>query len=201
MSFPIFFKMEIKKSWRKSCDFVISNPVSGVSWRDLIVQALHNQRTAQIHINLSVHTPSALSAQTEAPAHSHGGGSGCADPRAEGPHCPAHFVPLIHGTNLWKCRCSKVHKHKTQPGPRWPAQREKTILTFHLWLMWGFLVENFQQWIPGNTVSCRFEKLLWPKNQLNSPTLQDQGRAASPQHSLSVVPKLNLKDPKENAPA
>lgn len=57
MSFPIFFKMEIKKGWRKSCDFVISNPVSGVNWRDLIVQALHNQRSAQIHINLSVHTP------------------------------------------------------------------------------------------------------------------------------------------------
>lgn len=67
MSFPIFFKMEIKKGWRKSCDFVISNPVSGVNWRDLIVQALHNQQTAQIHINLSVHTPSALSAQAEAP--------------------------------------------------------------------------------------------------------------------------------------
>lgn len=67
MSFPIFFKMEIKKGWRKSCDFVISNPVSGVNWRDLIVQALHNQRTAQIHINLSVHTPSALSARAEAP--------------------------------------------------------------------------------------------------------------------------------------
>lgn len=66
MSFPIFFKMEIKKGWRKSCDFVISNPVSGVNWRDLIVQALHNQRTAQIHINLSVHTPSALSAQAGA---------------------------------------------------------------------------------------------------------------------------------------
>lgn len=34
---------------------------------------------------------------------------------------------------------------------------------------------------PGSTVSCRLEKLIQSKKQLNSPTLQYKGRTASPQ--------------------
>lgn len=195
MSFPIFFKMEIKKGWRKSCDFVISNPVSGVSPREPIVRALHSQRGAQVHTSLSVRTEPQACVATR--GHRVG-----VRARTERPHCPARLVPssLHRPVKVQVLTCRRAH-NSARLGCAGQAKRRRQLWLFTCsWL--GFAPQktsNSEK--PGRTVSCKLEQLIQPEKHLNSPASQYEARTASPQHCAEPVPKPNSKEPRENVPA
>lgn len=138
MSFPIFFKMEIKKGWRKSCDFVISNPVSGVSRREPVVRALHSQRSAQIHTSLSARTEP----QTCVATRGHRVGVRA---RTERPHCPARLVPSSPAQTRESAGADvSTSTSLSAARLRWSGQTAQTTLTFHLQLTRVCSAENFK---------------------------------------------------------
>lgn len=198
MSFPIFFKIEIKKGWKKSCDFVISNPVRRVNWRDLIVRALHSQWTAQIHINLSVHTPLALSAQTCASTRSDHYTFCVCTSTCKGPRRAAGFAPLTHCTELWKCSCCKANTHITPRGLGWPVQAKWPR---QFWLStcgwWGVCsVQNFVSWKPReHSTSWTWEAHTIERTALLT-TRQYEGSTAPPRCCPVRVPQTEFKRPK-----
>lgn len=195
MSFPIFFKMEIKKGWRKSCDFVISNPVSGVSPREPIVRALHSQRGAQVQRACLC----ALSPRPVSPHAAIVSVSGRAPSGRTALHALYHH-PLHRPVKVQVLTCRRAH-NSARPGCAGQAKRRRQLWLFTCsWL--GFAPQktsNSEN--PGRTVSCKLEQLIQPEKHLNSPAGQYEARTASPQHCAEPVPKPNSKEPRENVPA
>lgn len=189
MSFPIFFKMEIKKGWRKSCDFVISNPVSRVNWRDLIVLALHKQWTAQIHINLAVHTPSDLSAQPYVSAHSRHVRFWACTPMCR--RATLSCILLYHSATAQPFESVDAAMLVSRKLTEASSQRVRTILNFHLQLSQGLLWETSNSTNQGSTASCRLEKLIQPTKQFSHPPSSTKAELHPHSAALSVLLKLN----------